>query len=234
MKLTRFLAVALAAAAVYFRFLRSPILTWGATDSEAGARLAGDELLEDVDGVSTRAVDIDAPASAVWPWIAQMGPALGAGHTHMTGSRTCLASTCTASTKSFPSSSIRRSATRSASDRTECASSESSPSVSSPGARRTATGCGPSFSMNMTARLGLSVATASGFPRSLLDSACSRWRRRLSSWNAKCCTASSSGPSSTPRRPCGEQQECARELRRTRSRMPRRASEKWTTPLPAS
>ena len=75
MKLTRFLAASVVAAAVYFRFLRSPILTWGATDSEAGARLAGDELLEAADGVSTRAVDIDAPASAVWPWIAQMGPA---------------------------------------------------------------------------------------------------------------------------------------------------------------
>ena len=75
MKLMRVLAVVLGAGAVYFRILRSPILTWGATDSEAGARLAGDELLEDADGVSTRAVDIDAPASAVWPWIAQMGPA---------------------------------------------------------------------------------------------------------------------------------------------------------------
>jgi hypothetical protein len=71
----RFLAAAVVAAAVYVRFLRSRILTWGATNSEAGARLPGDELLEDADGVSTRAVDIDAPASAVWPWIAQMGPA---------------------------------------------------------------------------------------------------------------------------------------------------------------
>ena len=74
MKLTRRLAVVLVAAAVYFRFLRSPILTWGATDSEAGMRLAGDELLEEAEGVSTRAIDIDAPSSAVWPWIAQMGP----------------------------------------------------------------------------------------------------------------------------------------------------------------
>jgi hypothetical protein len=71
----RVLGSVLLATAVYFRFLRSPILTWGATDSEAGARLAGDELLEDADGVSTRAVDIDAPASAVSPWIARMGPA---------------------------------------------------------------------------------------------------------------------------------------------------------------
>ena len=75
MKLPRFLALVLVAVAAYSRFLRSPILSWGATHSEARARFAGDELLEDADGVSTRAVGIEAPASAVWPWIAQMGPA---------------------------------------------------------------------------------------------------------------------------------------------------------------
>lgn len=36
--------------------------------------MPGDELLEDADGVSTRAIDIRAPASSVWPWLAQMGP----------------------------------------------------------------------------------------------------------------------------------------------------------------
>ncbi len=36
--------------------------------------LPGDELLPDPDGSSTRAITIDAPASAVWPWLAQMGP----------------------------------------------------------------------------------------------------------------------------------------------------------------
>jgi hypothetical protein len=75
MKLTHLLAASVVAVTVYVSFVRRPILRWGATDSEAGARLAGDELLEDADGVSTRAIDIDAPASAVWPWIAQMGPA---------------------------------------------------------------------------------------------------------------------------------------------------------------
>jgi hypothetical protein len=59
---------------VYSRLVRSSILTWGATDAEAGAQLPGDELLEGADGVATRAVDIAAPPSAVWPWIAQMGP----------------------------------------------------------------------------------------------------------------------------------------------------------------
>jgi hypothetical protein len=59
---------------LYFRLLRAPILNWGATDAEAGARLPGDELLEQPDVVATRAITIAAPASAVWPWIAQMGP----------------------------------------------------------------------------------------------------------------------------------------------------------------
>jgi hypothetical protein len=65
---------AAALGALYLRFLRVPVLTWGATDAEAAARLPGDELLEDADGVATRAIEIDAPPAAVWPWIAQMGP----------------------------------------------------------------------------------------------------------------------------------------------------------------
>jgi hypothetical protein len=68
--------VAIAAALVglaYTRVLRKSILSWGATDKETSARLPGDELLEQADGVSTRAIDIDAPPAAVWPWLAQMG-----------------------------------------------------------------------------------------------------------------------------------------------------------------
>jgi len=60
--------------AVSYSLVRRGILTWGATGSEASARLPGDELLEEADGVSTRAITIDAPVSAVWPWLAQMGP----------------------------------------------------------------------------------------------------------------------------------------------------------------
>jgi hypothetical protein len=67
-------AAALALGLAYFRFLRAPILTWGATDEEATAGLPGDELLEDADGIATRAITIRAPKDAVWPWIAQMGP----------------------------------------------------------------------------------------------------------------------------------------------------------------
>jgi hypothetical protein len=74
----RFLAVAAllaAAAAAYRGFLPGRVLAWGATAEEAARRLPGDELLEDADGVATRAITIDAPADAVWPWLAQMGPA---------------------------------------------------------------------------------------------------------------------------------------------------------------
>jgi len=66
-------------AALYLALLRRPVLTWGATDEEAASRLPGDELLEDADGVSTRANDVDAPASAVWPWLVNMGPSPRAG-----------------------------------------------------------------------------------------------------------------------------------------------------------
>ncbi len=74
MKLRK-LVLIVAGAGAYAAFLREPILTWGATAEEAAGRLAGDELQPDSDGVATRAIWIDAPATAVWPWIAQMGPA---------------------------------------------------------------------------------------------------------------------------------------------------------------
>jgi hypothetical protein len=64
----------LTALSVLYPLVRRAILTWGATSEEATARLPGDELLEDADGVSTRAITIDAPAASVWPWLAQMGP----------------------------------------------------------------------------------------------------------------------------------------------------------------
>ena len=72
----RLVALGLAGAlcAIYFSLLRKPVLTWGATEEESASRLPGDELLEHTDGVSTRAIEIDAPADDVWPWLAQMGP----------------------------------------------------------------------------------------------------------------------------------------------------------------
>ena len=63
-----------AALGAHYPLLRRPILIWGATSEEAASHLPGDELLGDADGVSTRAITINAPAAAVWPWLAQIGP----------------------------------------------------------------------------------------------------------------------------------------------------------------
>jgi hypothetical protein len=60
--------------ALYALYLRRRILTWGASEIEAYGPLPSDDLLEDADGVSTRAISIAAPPKAVWPWLAQMGP----------------------------------------------------------------------------------------------------------------------------------------------------------------
>src|SRR3990170_5394959 len=81
----KLLAAAVLVAALgetYRRFLREPILTWGATADEAVRRLPGDELLENADLVATRAMTIQAPASAVWPWLVQMGPGRGGAYTY--------------------------------------------------------------------------------------------------------------------------------------------------------
>jgi hypothetical protein len=59
---------------LYRRYLRGWVLTWGATPEEATARLPGDELLDPADIVATRAIEIEAPPSAIWPWLVQMGP----------------------------------------------------------------------------------------------------------------------------------------------------------------
>jgi hypothetical protein len=64
------------------RLVRTPVLTWGATEEEAGRSLPGDELLEDPAVVSTRAITIDAPPPAVWPWLVQMGSGRGGAYTY--------------------------------------------------------------------------------------------------------------------------------------------------------
>jgi len=57
-------------------------LTWGATGKETGAALPGDELLEDPDVVTTRAIGIGAEPSSIWPWIVQMGPGRAGAYTY--------------------------------------------------------------------------------------------------------------------------------------------------------
>src|SRR5687767_14256280 len=67
---------------LYRRFLRDWVLTWGATAEEAARPLPGDDLLEAADIVATRAIRIEAPASAIWPWLVQMGPGRAGAYTY--------------------------------------------------------------------------------------------------------------------------------------------------------
>ena len=64
------------------RLVREPVLTWGATPDEADRTLPGDELLREPDVLSTRAITIDSPPSAVWPWLVQMGSGRGGAYTY--------------------------------------------------------------------------------------------------------------------------------------------------------
>ncbi|MDX6374072.1 MAG: hypothetical protein QOD98_3060 [Nocardioidaceae bacterium] len=52
---------------------RSWHLRWGATPAEVASRLPGDNLMPGAQYKSTRAINIDAPPQAVWPWLVQVG-----------------------------------------------------------------------------------------------------------------------------------------------------------------
>lgn len=48
-------------------------IRWGATDAEWSMRLPGDDLVPQPRQQSTRAITISAPASAIYPWLVQIG-----------------------------------------------------------------------------------------------------------------------------------------------------------------
>lgn len=54
-------------------------LRWGATPDEVAEELPGDELIPHAQWEATRAVGIEAPPEAVWPWLVQMGASPRAG-----------------------------------------------------------------------------------------------------------------------------------------------------------
>jgi hypothetical protein len=63
-------------------FLRRRCLTWGARAGEVAMKLPGDELLPGAGLVTTRAITIDAPPDAIWPWLVQMGSGRGGAYTY--------------------------------------------------------------------------------------------------------------------------------------------------------
>lgn len=62
---------------VYTLAVRPWFLRWGATDEEVYRPLPGDELTPHPVWCATRAVTINAPAAAVWPWLVQIGRGRG-------------------------------------------------------------------------------------------------------------------------------------------------------------
>jgi hypothetical protein len=57
----------------YWLFVRPWHLRWGATDNEVAMPLPGDRRVPDAPLASTRAITVNAPVEAVWPWLVQMG-----------------------------------------------------------------------------------------------------------------------------------------------------------------
>ena len=74
--------VAGAAAVAYPVPLRRWYLTWGARPDEVHRALPGDDLLPAPDMLSTRAVTVDAPPAAIWPWLVQLGSGRGGAYTY--------------------------------------------------------------------------------------------------------------------------------------------------------
>jgi hypothetical protein len=75
-------AAALIAALAYSPPARRWCLTYGATPEEADRAMPGDDLLPGPVLRSTRAITIDAPPRAVWPWLVQMGSGRGGAYTY--------------------------------------------------------------------------------------------------------------------------------------------------------
>jgi hypothetical protein len=61
------------ATSLYVFFLRPWERSWLATAEESSRPLPGDDLVPAAGIDETRAITIDAPPSAIWPWLVQMG-----------------------------------------------------------------------------------------------------------------------------------------------------------------
>src|SRR6476469_10926041 len=73
-----------AAAAALLYAARRYYRNWGTTKEESVTYLPGDELLDQPAIRTTEAVWINAPASAVWPWLVQMGQDRGGLYSYET------------------------------------------------------------------------------------------------------------------------------------------------------
>lgn len=65
--------IAVVALAGYDTLVRLRMLNWGASSDERRMQLPGDDIASGVPAQYTKAVTIQAPPEAVWPWLAQIG-----------------------------------------------------------------------------------------------------------------------------------------------------------------
>jgi hypothetical protein len=76
------LAVATLVLLGVFAAARLWFLSWGATPSDLDRQLPGDEIIPRTTHQGTRAIDIQASADRVWPWLAQTGQDRGGFHSY--------------------------------------------------------------------------------------------------------------------------------------------------------
>jgi hypothetical protein len=57
----------------YYFFVRPQMLKMGTRMGESERRLPGDDVIATPNFQTTHAIDIDAPAESIWPWLAQIG-----------------------------------------------------------------------------------------------------------------------------------------------------------------
>lgn len=66
----------------YDTFVRPVMREWGSTPEERTVALPGDDIPGDVMSHHTRALTIDAPPEAVWPWLVQIGDRRAGFYSH--------------------------------------------------------------------------------------------------------------------------------------------------------
>jgi hypothetical protein len=74
-------AIAIAALEAFRRYRRWH-MRWGASDEEVWREMPGDELVPHSHFTPTRAITIDAPPEAVWPWLVQLGYGRGGWYSY--------------------------------------------------------------------------------------------------------------------------------------------------------
>lgn len=67
----------IAANALLYPLLHKWRIRWGSAEEERALHLPGDELVAEPQWTYNHAISIDAPRSAVWPWLVQLGQGRG-------------------------------------------------------------------------------------------------------------------------------------------------------------